>query len=435
MIKMKTRDAKGAYVAAMNGLSRTPLDAAGDVTPRGPAAQEASHIDLERYRLAAIVDSSDDAIIGLTLDGRIETWNPGAQKLFGYSLDEVRGLPSMILVPADNATVVESLLEQIRSGERVQNYESTRVRKDGGRVDVSLNISPIRDGSGRLVGASVIARDIAESKKARLALEQARQELEQRVAERTAELKQLNEKLSLNVSEQIRINRQLQAEVEKRRRLEQRVLQVSEREQRRIGQDMHDGLGQHLTGVACLSKALQRKLEEAGSSLGVAECGQLVELVDQAIQQTRDLARGLYPAELETHGLLASLTTFAATARQMYESSCRVVYGPPLPELDLRTSIQLYRIAQEAVSNALKHGHAKNIVISLRPQKTGFDLSIEDDGVGIAEGAERSGGMGLAIMRYRAESIGAQLEIKRKQGTGTVVLCRVRFYSENNASE
>jgi PAS domain S-box-containing protein len=419
----------------MNGLGRTSTDAAKDLSAPGPAAQDRSDIDLERYRLAAIVDSSDDAIIGLTLDGRIETWNPGAEKLFGYSLEEVRGLPSMILVPADNSTVVESLLEQIRSGERVQNYESTRVRKDGGRVDVSLNISPIRDGAGRLVGASVIARDIAESKRARLALERAREELEQRVAERTAELKQLNEKLSENVAKQIRINGQLQAEVKARRHLEQRVLQVSEREQRRIGQDMHDGLGQHLTGVACLSKALQRKLEAAGSSLGVGECLQLVELVDEAIQQTRDLARGLYPAELETHGLLASLTTFAATARQMYDSSCRVVYGPPLPEPDLRTSIQLYRIAQEAVSNALKHGRAKNIVISLRPQEAGFELSIEDDGAGIAEGAERSGGMGLAIMRYRAESIGAQLEVKRRQGTGTVVLCRVRFHAENNAGK
>lgn len=418
----------------MNGLGRSSTDAAKGLSGRGPAAQDASPLDLERYRLAAIVDSTDDAIIGLTLDGRIETWNPGAEKLFGYSIEEVRGLPSMILVPADNSTVVESLLEQIRSGERVQNYESIRVRKDGARVDVSLNISPIRDGAGRLVGASVIARDIAESKKARLALERARQELEQRVAERTAELKQLNEKLGQNVAEQIRINGQLQAEVKARRRLEQRLLQVSEREQRRIGQDMHDGLGQHLTGVACLSKALQRKLEAAGA-LGVGECAQLVELVDQAIQQTRDLARGLYPAELETHGLPASLTTFAATARQMYDSSCRVVCGPPLPEPDLRTSIQLYRIAQEAVSNALKHGHAKNIVIGLRAQNAGFELSIEDDGVGIAEGAERSGGMGLAIMRYRAESIGAQLEVKKKEETGTVVLCRVRFQAENNASK
>lgn len=418
----------------MNGLNRTKSDVADQSTLQRPAVQEPSDIALERYRLAAIVESSDDAIIGLTLDGRIETWNPGAEKLFGYSPDEVRGLPSLILVPADNSTVVESLLEQIRSGERVQHYESTRVRKDGSRVDVSLNISPIRDGEGRIVGASVIARDVTESKKARLALEQAREELEQRVAERTKELAQLNEKLSQTVDEQVRINQQLQTEVEVRRRLEQRVLQVSEREQRRIGQDMHDGLGQHLTGVACLSKALQRKLEAAGA-IGVGECGQLVDLVDEAIQQTRDLARGLYPTELETHGLLASLTTFATTAQQVFECTCRVIYGPPLPEPDLRTSIQVYRITQEAVSNALKHGPAKNIVISLRPEGRGFELSIEDDGVGIAEGAGDSGGMGLAIMRYRAESIGAQLEIKRKRETGTVVLCRVPFHLENHASE
>ena len=329
--------------------------------------------DLERYRLAAIVESSDDAIIGLSLKGRIETWNPGAEKLFGYTAEEVRGLPSMILVPADNSTIVESLLEEIRWGRTVQHYESTRVRKDGSRVEVSLNVSPIRDGAGRVVGASVIARDVSESKKARLALERAHEELEARVVERTRELARLNEKLSETVDEQQRVNERLQAEIEERRRLEERVLQISEREQRRIGQDMHDGLGQHLTGVACLSKALQQKLQASGD-LGVAESKQLVELVDEGIQQTRNLARGLYPAELETHGLLAALTTFASTAQHLYDTSCRVVCLQPLAEPDPRTSIQLYRIAQEAVSNAVKHGGARYIAIGIEAVDDGHPV-------------------------------------------------------------
>lgn len=390
--------------------------------------------DLERYRLAAIVESSDDAIIGLSLKGRIETWNPGAEKLFGYTAEEVRGLPSMILVPADNSTIVESLLEEVRWGRNVQHYESTRVRKDGSRVEVSLNVSPIRDGEGRVVGASVIARDVSESKKARLALERAHDELEARVAERTRELAHLNEKLSHTVDEQQKANERLQAEIEERRRLEERVLQISEREQRRIGQDMHDGLGQHLTGVACLSKALQQKLQAAGE-LGVAESAQLVGLVDEGIQQTRNLARGLYPAELETHGLLASLTTFAATAQQLYDTSCRVVCLQPLAEPDLRTSIQLYRIAQEAISNAVKHGGASYIAIGIEAVDGDLRFAIEDDGIGIAEGSADTGGLGLAIMRYRAESIGARIEIGRRQSGGTAVVCQIPLYTRHHGNE
>ncbi len=410
----------------------------GHATEGDPALRDTNLMewdaDLERYRLAAIVESSDDAIIGLSLKGCIETWNPGAEKLFGYTAEEVRGLPSMILVPADNSTIVESLLEEVRWGRNVQHYESTRVRKDGSRVEVSLNVSPIRDGEGRVVGASVIARDVSESKKARLALERAHDELEARVAERTRELAHLNEKLSRTVDEQKEVNERLQAEIEERRRLEERVLQISEREQRRIGQDMHDGLGQHLTGVACLSKALQQKLQAAGE-LGVAESAQLVDLVDEGIQQTRNLARGLYPAELETHGLLASLTTFATTAQQLYDTSCRVVCLQPLAEPDPRTSIQLYRIAQEAVSNAVKHGGASYIAIGIEAVNDGLRFAIEDDGIGIAEGSAETGGLGLAIMRYRAESIGARLDIGRRQSGGTAVVCQIPLYTKHHGNE
>ena len=194
------------------------------------------------------------------------------------------------------------------------------------------------------------------------------------------------------------------------------------------------GWGQHLTGVACLSKVLQQRLQAAGS-IGVSECGQVVDLVDQAIQQARDLARGLYPAELETHGLLLSLTTFAATAEQVYESFV------PGGTTDIRSRNRTsgHRFSSTAsprkrLATPSSTALHRIIVIGLRPASSGFELSVEDDGIGIGEGAERSGGLGLSIMRYRAESIGAQLEIGGRQDKGTTVLCRVPAHAKHNAS-
>ena len=141
-----------------------------------------------RTRLAAIVESSDDAIISKDLDGIITSWNQGAERIYGYTAAEVIGQPIALLIPPDLPDDLPGIMARLRRGERIDHYETQRVTKDGTRLDVSLTISPLRDGAGQIMGASKIARDITARKRADVALQQAHVELEQRVEERTAAL-------------------------------------------------------------------------------------------------------------------------------------------------------------------------------------------------------------------------------------------------------
>ncbi len=142
--------------------------------------------------LASIVESSDDAITGKTLDGIILSWNPGAEKIYGYSADEVIGKPISILVPPDHPDEIPQLLKRIGKGERIEHYETTRVRKDGKRIDISLTISPIKDATGRIIGASTIGRDITERK---MMEEELRQRQEKTIRELSTPVLQVRERM------------------------------------------------------------------------------------------------------------------------------------------------------------------------------------------------------------------------------------------------
>ena len=168
--------------------------AINDITER-KRAEEALSL------LASIVESSDDAIIGKTLDGTILSWNSGAQKLYGYTADEVKGRSISILVPPDHPDEVSQLLERrVMQGQRVEHYETVRMRKDGKQIDISITISPIKDSTGRIIGASTIAHDITERKRLEEALHRAHDELEIRVQERTAELLEANKEIQEQAS-------------------------------------------------------------------------------------------------------------------------------------------------------------------------------------------------------------------------------------------
>jgi PAS domain S-box-containing protein len=166
--------------------------------------------EITREHLAAIVDSSEDAIIGKTLDGTITSWNRSAERLYGYTAAEAIGQPISLLCPFDISDEIPHILERLRRGERLEHYETQRLRKDGSRVDVSLTISPIHDPSGQIIGASKIARDITEPRRAQQAVQQAYAELEQRVEARTAELRAANEALQREIAERQRLEQDAQ---------------------------------------------------------------------------------------------------------------------------------------------------------------------------------------------------------------------------------
>jgi signal transduction histidine kinase len=196
------------------------------------------------------------------------------------------------------------------------------------------------------------------------------------------------------------------------------VLEISEREQRRIGQDLHDGLCQQLTGISLLSRSLQQQLTGSTSD----DANKITTLINECIEQTRQVTRGLHPVPDEPTGLQLALTELAASVSEASRLPCVCECPQPVPIPDQTAATNLYRIAQEAVQNALRHSGATQITIGLQMDERAITLVVRDNGRGIAY-PTRSAGLGLDIMRYRADSMGASLEIARADEGGTVITC------------
>jgi signal transduction histidine kinase len=230
-------------------------------------------------------------------------------------------------------------------------------------------------------------------------------ELDQRVEERTAALER---------------------EMAERRRLDQEIARVADRERRRLGHDLHDRLGQHLTGTALAAQVLKEKLA-ARSAPEVNEAEKLVCCVEEGIDLTRSLARGFFSPELEAEGLIVALQNLAETVKERFRINC-VLYGDELIRIhDSTVANQLYQIAQEAVTNSIKHAAAKQIDIRLAMDGPELCLSIVDDGIGFPD-QPRSEGLGLRLMRHGAALSGAMFNIRRNGEKGTIVTCRVTHF-------
>jgi PAS domain S-box-containing protein len=208
-------------------------------------------------------------------------------------------------------------------------------------------------------------------------------------------------------------------EITENKRLEKEVQEISEQEKRRIGQDLHDGLGQYLTGIACMVKVVEQKL----ASRDLAEAGdvkKITTMVNETIAQARDLARGLSPVELENNGLQAALQELASRVSRT-NVHCEVKAPTFTRVYDNAAAVHLYRIAQEAVNNAIKHGNAQNITIGLSTQNNQVELTVQDDGCGLPKNGPKTTGMGLRVMNYRASMIGATVSIGPASPRGTLV--------------
>ncbi len=211
-------------------------------------------------------------------------------------------------------------------------------------------------------------------------------------------------------------------DVTDRETLEREVIENSNRVQTRIGQDIHDGLGQHLTGITFLSRALEKNL--ASKELPeAAEAAEISRLVIEALAQTRNLARGLLPVEVESNTLCQSLRELARTVEQMFSIVCTVECAPDLVISQKDLANHLFRLAQEAANNAVKHGKATRVSILLGKNGDQAVLRITDDGAGLPPESERKSGLGLRIMSYRAKRIGGALELQAGAHGGTVVTC------------
>jgi signal transduction histidine kinase len=243
-------------------------------------------------------------------------------------------------------------------------------------------------------------------------LRRAHDELEMRVQQRTAELKQTNTKLQAAISE--------------RNRLEHELLDITERERRRIGLDLHDDLGQKLSGVALMLKGLERKLSKqrpAEAKDASKDAAKIHLLVQQAMSHASDLAHDLATLDVKQNNLPDALSDLSAHVKELFEISCRFKADASIPSLEASTISQMYKIAQEAVTNAIKHGKATKVAITLENGSDAIVMKIKNDGLPFPDLESRSTGMGLKIMNYRASIVGATLEIKGTGSSGTLVTC------------
>jgi signal transduction histidine kinase len=214
----------------------------------------------------------------------------------------------------------------------------------------------------------------------------------------------------------------LTQEMTERARLEKELVEVSEGEQRRFGHDLHDNLCQHLTGTALAGQVLVGKLA-ARELPEEADANEVVKLVEDGITLARNLARGIYPVEVAAEGLMAALGELAANIGKASKTVCVFECDPPVLIQDAAIGTQLYRIAQEAISNAIRHGKAKRLGITLSRHGGVIVLTVEDDGTGLPESWQKGPGLGTRIMAHRAGMIGGEIALEPNPTGGTLLRC------------
>jgi PAS domain S-box-containing protein len=324
--------------------------------------------------LRAVVDTAADAIITIDHHGNIQSFNRAAERMFGYTLQEVRGRNVKVLMPPPYHDEHECYIARyLRTGEAGiigVGREVLGRRKDGSTFPADLAVSEVHGTHERLFTG--IIRDISE-----------------------------------------------------RKELQKRILEVAAEEQRRIGHDLHDDVGQELTGLGLFAATARTALQRGALPQAQEMTDKLVEGVKRTLGKVRALSRGLNPVEVDSEGLMSALTELAARTSEAGGVTCTFSCPQPLRFGDNAVATHLFRIAQEATSNAVKHGRAAHVDIALIEEGGVVSLSVRDDGTGI-DLAGRSEGLGLRIMRYRADLIHAKFIIESPAKGGTVVSCTLR---------
>jgi two-component system sensor histidine kinase UhpB len=373
---------------------------------------------LSETRFRLLVEQSPLSMQVLSPDGKTVQVNRAWKKMWGLELEDVqeqRIFESKELL----AEELKSYLALAFAGETVTvpPIKCAPRRGDyGGRELWTRSIIyPVKHSDGNICEVVLIHEDITERKQAEEALRKAHDELEMRVKERTADLADAYQ--------------ELQQAVEERTRLEHELLEITEKERHRLGLDLHDDLGQRLTGIALMMKALEVKLQRKGLT-EATDARKLHALVDQAINHAHGLAHDLASLDSQDEDISLALKNLAKRAKEMFNISCkfrRTGENASLPSTVVR---QLYKIAQEAVTNGIKHGKAKALQIALANTGEHIVIKVKSGGLPFPDLKDQSPGMGLRIMRYRANVIGGSLDVRANGVEGTIVTCSLPLGTE-----
>lgn len=357
-------------------------------------------LDDATRRLGAIVESSSDAILSVTPDGIVTSWNAGAERMFGYTAAEMLGRSVLTLIPPDFRDDAARLQAAVQRGESIRTDDAVRLTKDGRSIDVSVTLSPLRNAAGLFMGVSKIVRDISDQKRAQALLQQAREALETKVQERTAELSNANHSLQ---------------------KLSSRLMQVQEEERSRLARDLHDEVGQLLTALKIDLQDIQHGGEARVHSDSLKDS---LELVDRLLTQVRTLALDLRPSILDDLGLVPALRWLANRQAERNGWHLNFSADGTTKRLPVAIEVACFRVTQEGLTNVSKYAKAKMIDLVLRRNDQVVTLLVQDDGVGFDVMLQRQrarGGktIGLLGMEERVRLAGGVLEIASAPGQGT----------------
>jgi PAS domain S-box-containing protein len=335
-------------------------------------------------RLQALIDSSPLALVEFGLDTRIRLWNPAAERIFGWSSEEMLGRGGLPMAPPSKRAEAEDLFARVRAGEWVNDYETVRLRKDGTLVAVSIAAAPVRDASGRVLGNMVAYTDITERKA------------------QEAEVHRLNDELHARV-EDVAASRA-------------RIVTAGDVERRRLERNLHDGAQQRLVAISFSLRLALAKLDSdpAGARAVLVDAGDELAL---ALEELRELARGLHPAILTDRGLRAAVEMLAARAPIPVEIA--EIPDERLPE---PVEAAAYYMIAEALTNVTKYADASTVRARVAAADGNVVVEVSDDGVG---GADPIAGSGLRGLADRVEALGGSLEVISPAGAGTALRAEI----------
>ena len=359
--------------------------------------------------LAAIVDSSNDGIISKNLDGVITSWNKTAERLFGYSAEEAVGRHITLIIPPDRRPEEAVILERLKRGERVEHFETVRVRKDGAMLDVSLTISPVKDSEGRVIGASKVARDFTAQKRT----EQTLRESEQRLRALTDTLEA---QVRARTMELERRNREVLHQSKKLRELSHRLIEIQDNERRHIARELHDSAGQILAALGMNLATIVRNVKLNAPKLArqAEESEQMVRELSREIRTTSYL---LHPPLLDECGLAESLLWYIRGLKERSGLDVTLAISEDFGRLTPEMELVIFRIVQECLTNVHRHSGSKVAAIEINRGPESITLSVQDEGSGIPsekllEIESQAGGVGIRGMRERVLQFGGEMALQ-----------------------